>query len=61
MDRAYWYFYFCIYLLASPAKRRSPQARDGTSATAVTKATAVTGWILNPLSHQGTPQTGLNR
>lgn len=32
-----------------------PQARDGSCATAVTKAAAVTTWILSPLHHKRTP------
>lgn len=34
----------------------SPRARDGTCVPAVTWATAVTCWILNPLSGQRTPK-----
>ena len=44
-----------FYLLAMFIAYGSTQARDGSCATAVTKAAAVTTWILSPLHHKRTP------
>ena len=46
---------FCLFILAVPKARGSSQARDPTSITAATRATAVTSQILNLLGHKTTP------
>ena len=42
-----------LCFLAAPLAYRSSQARDGTHSVAVTRTTAVSSQILNPLSHEG--------
>ena len=43
-----------FYLLATPEGRWKFPGQGSNHVTAVSRATAVTTWILNPLSHQGT-------
>lgn len=49
----FWFFFF--FFLTAPVSQRTSQVRDQTHATAMTSATAVTMWILNPLGYQGIP------
>ena len=46
---------FLGFFLATPMACGSSQVGDQTRTTAVTRDVAVTMWILNPQSHEGTP------
>ena len=50
-----FFFFFFFFFWAVPVARGSSQARDQTHTTAVTRATAITNQILNPLHHKETP------
>ena len=53
--------YIYIFFWPRPQHVRVPRARDQTHATAVTRATEGQCQIINPLYHQGTPESCIFR